>query len=115
MQVTASNYTVKKTSPVTSSSVQISLYDDGSEDGDIIALCQGNDVLLSNFMLTNAGQTFTFTVPVGTADFVLMTDNQGSVGPNTCAIKVNNGNKTSLSLDLHTGQAIRIVLYKNTF
>jgi len=107
---TNGNYTVKETISVSSSTVQFTLWDDGSEDGDIITLYQGSNVLLQNHTLTNAGTTYTFTVPTGTTDFILIANNQGTVGPNTCALKVNGGKKISLSLDLSTGQAIRIVL-----
>jgi hypothetical protein len=106
---TSGNYTVNKTINVNSSIVTFTLWDDGAEDGDIINLFQGNTPLLQNHMLTNAGNTFTFTVPKGTTDFVLTAVNQGSVGPNTCALKVNGMNQTNLSLDLSSGQAIRIV------
>ncbi|MEY5046729.1 MAG: hypothetical protein RLZZ175_88 [Bacteroidota bacterium] len=103
------NYTVKQTINVNSSIVTFTLWDDGAEDGDIINLYQGNTPLLLNHMLTNAGNTFTFTVPKGTTDFILTAVNQGSVGPNTCALKVNGMTQTNLSLDLSSGQAIRIV------
>ena len=59
-------------------------------------------------MLTIAGETFTFTT--GTTDFILIANNQGTVGSNTCALKVNGGKRIPLSLDLSTGQAKRIVL-----
>lgn len=108
--VTTGNYTVKKTIPVSSSTVQFTLWDNGSEDGDIITLYQGTTLLLDRYTLTNKGQTFTFIVPNGTTDFVLKANNQGTVGPNTCAIKVNDGDKVLLTLDLSSGQAIRIVL-----
>lgn len=104
------NYTVKKTVAVTSSTVQFTFWDDGAEDGDIITLYQGTNVLLSNYTLKKKAETFVYTVPTGTTDFVLKANNQGTSGPNTCAIKVNGGNSTSLSLDLTSGQAIRIVL-----
>ena len=109
IQVNNNNSTVVSTIQVNSSQVTFTFWDDGSEDGDIITLYQGSTVLLSNYTLTNAGASFTFTVPKGTTDFTLKANNQGSVGPNTCAVKVNGGNQQSLSLDLNSGQTIQII------
>lgn len=104
------NYTISQTVNVNSSSINITLWDDGSQDGDVINLYAGNSLLLSNVMLTNAGINYTFNVPKGNTDLIITAVSQGSVGPCTCAISINGGKRYSLDTYLGSnGKAIRIV------
>jgi hypothetical protein len=107
--VNPSSYTVKDTVTVNSNQITVKFWDDGSEDGDIISVNLNNSWVLENYELKNAGETFTFTINSGANNFVLFAENQGKVGPNTCALSINGGDKTTLNADLKTGQAIKIV------
>jgi hypothetical protein len=107
--VDPSTYTVKKTENVSSSTVQITLYDDGAEDGDIISMNLNDSWVLENYSLTNAGATFSYAINSGSNLLVFYAVNQGSVGPNTCAISINGGPKITLSPELLKGQAVNIV------
>jgi hypothetical protein len=103
-----STYKVKSTTTVSSSTVQITLYDDAAEDGDIVSVFLNNVWVLENYTLTKAGQTFTYNVSPGNNHLVLFAVNEGSSGPNTVAISVNGGSKINLSPDLLTGEAVNI-------
>ena len=82
---------------------------DGEEDGDIVSVWINDNVVLDNYMLTNAGRTFTFQVQPGNNKLVLFAINEGDVGPNTAAITINNSRRINLSPDLLRGEAINIV------
>jgi hypothetical protein len=100
--------TPKGTVHVTSSTIYLRLWDDAAEDGDVVSVYLDGVLVINNHMLTNAGNTFPLTVTSGNNDLVLVAMNQGSSGPNTCALSVNSGTTYSLTLDLKTGQMIRI-------
>lgn len=102
-------YKVVDTVRVTSSNVSVTLWDDGKEDGDIVSVWINDIVVLDNYVLTNAGRTFTFQVQPGNNKLVLFAINEGDVGPNTAAITINNSSKINLSPDLLKGEAINIV------
>jgi len=86
------------------------LWDDGSVDGDIVSVYLNGNPLpgLNQYTLTGTKTDFTFTVSSGTNNLVLVANNQGTVGPNTCAIEINHSTQHSLSLDLDTGQDVKI-------
>lgn len=99
----------KATVTVFAPTIQLRLWDDAAEDGDIVSVYLNGNQVLQNHMLTNAGNTFTVgPILPGNNDLVLVAMNQGSSGPNTCALSVNGGTTTTLNLDLTTGQMIRI-------
>jgi hypothetical protein len=106
--VPSSTYKVKEIVNVSSKTVQVTLFDDAAEDGDIVSVYLNGAWELENYTLKKAGETFTWTINSGSNDLVLFAVNEGSSGPNTCAISINGGSNISLSPDLLTGEAINI-------
>ena len=106
--VIPSSYKVVDTVAVTSEYVQVFFFDDATEDQDVISVYLNGVWVLENYSLTNKGETFTFRVKKGKNDLVLFAVNEGKVGPNTCALKVNNGKQIDMQQDLNTGDAISI-------
>ena len=90
-------YKVVDTVKVTSSTVSITLWDDGEEDGDIVSVWINDKLVLDNYTLTNAGRTFTFQVQPGNNKLILFAINEGNVGPNTASITINNSSRINLS------------------
>ena len=106
--VIPSSYRVKDTVVVYRDVVQIKFFDDKSEDQDIISVYLNGTWVLENHSLTNVGNTFSFRVNRGYNDLVIFAVNQGKVDPNTCAIRVENGNPIEMKQNLNTGDAIKI-------
>lgn len=106
--VDPSTYKVIDTVKVFSSTVTLKLWDDQKEDGDIVSVWINQRLVLDNYTLTNAGQTFSFTVQPGSNKLILFAVNEGTEGPNTAAISINNGVKKDISPDLLKGEAIDI-------
>lgn len=106
--VIPSSYKVKDTVIVTSQQVQIFFYDDATEDQDVISVYLNGVWVMENYSLTNKGEAFTFNIKKGYNDLVIFAVNEGKVGPNTCAIKVNGGKQIDMQQDLNTGDAISI-------
>lgn len=106
--VDPSTYTNIKTVNVTSSNVAIKFWDNAAEDGDIISVYLNGVWVLENYMITNAGQTFNFTINSGSNNLVVYAVNQGKSGPNTLSISVNSGTEIEMSPELMTGEAVTI-------
>ncbi len=104
-----STYKVVDTVSVTSSTISITLWDDGKEDGDIVSVWLNKKLVLDNYVLTNAKRSFSFTINTGSNELVLFAVNEGTVGPNTAALSINNSNRIDLSPDLLKGEAVDIV------
>jgi hypothetical protein len=105
--VNPNTYKVVKEITVTTEVVQITLKDDATEDGDIVSIYLNGTWVLENYVLTNAGETFTFAVNKGDNHLVLFAVNEGKVGPNTVSLSIN-GTDINISPDLLTGEAVNI-------
>lgn len=96
---------------VSSTEVQISLRDDGEEDGDRINLLVNDQVVVSDLSLTNAEQTFPLVLNLGENTITVEALNEGSVSPNTASVTLTNvvvGPSTQ-SYSLLTGQKASFV------
>lgn len=95
---------------VTSEKISVRLWDDKAEDGDIVSVALNGVWVMQNYTLKNAGETFDFCCLNSGAnnDFVVLAMNQGTSGPNTCAITINSGKQIDLSPNLLTGQKVSI-------
>jgi len=105
--VNPSTYKVVKEVTVATDTVQISLKDDATEDGDIVSIYLNGKWVLENYVLTNAGETFSFPVLKGDNHLVLFAVNEGKVGPNTVSLSIND-TSINISPDLLTGEAVNI-------
>jgi hypothetical protein len=101
-------YKVRDTVEVSSEFVNVTFYDNQDEDGDIISVYLNGIWVLENIQLTNAGKTFSLQVKKGYNDMIVYAVNQGSSGPNTCAVSVNNSTKINMEQDMKTGDAVSI-------
>lgn len=103
------NYTVVRVVQVNQPYVTISLSDYAVEDGDRVDVYLNGDKILSNVLITNAGETFLINLKNGQNDLVLIALNEGQYPPNTCELRINNGSGIKMSPGLSTGQAVRII------
>ncbi len=91
-------------------SIRVKLWDNASEDGDIVSIYLNGQWVLVQYRLTNAPRTFRWPINQGSNnDMVLVANNQGSSGPNTCSISINGRAALSLDLSLQTGTIIRLL------
>ena len=104
-----STYKVVDSVKVTSSNISVTLWDDGQEDGDIVSVWINDKLVLDNYVLTNTKRSFNFQVQPGNNKLILFAINEGTVGPNTAAISINNSRTINLSPDLLKGEAVNIV------
>lgn len=94
---------------IRSDSIKVRLWDNADEDGDIVSIFLNGQWVLEQYRLTNAARTFKWAINQGSAnDMVLIANNQGSSGPNTCSISINGRAAVDLNLNLQTGTLIRI-------
>jgi hypothetical protein len=90
--------------------IRVKLWDNASQDGDIVSIYLNGQWVLLQYMLTNTPRTFRWPIIQGqNNDLILVAINQGSSGPNTCSISINGRGELSLNLDLETGAMIRIL------
>ncbi len=90
--------------------IRVKLWDNASEDGDIVSIYLNGVWVLRQYTLTNSPRTFEWPIIPGVNnDLILVANNQGSSGPNTCSISINGRAALSLDLDLETGAVIRIL------
>lgn len=98
---------------VSNRSVQVRLWDEVKEDGDIVSLSLNGKWLVEDMLLERAGTTMTVELlPIGDNFLILHAENLGSTPPNTAAMEIIDGDrKTKLSLksDLSRSGTIRIV------
>ena len=79
----------------TSDSLQLSIYDNGTIDGDVVSLVLDGRIIANNVSLT--GQAFRITVPTAmkagdSLQLVMFAENLGSIPPNTGLLIINDGN-----------------------
>ena len=91
---------------------EINLWDHAAEDGDRVAIYLNGTWIIENHSLLNEpGTDFTISTDYlvsGMNDLVVFALNQGTVGPNTASIAINNGKITNFNPDLETGEAVQI-------
>ncbi len=108
------SYTVNSNSviiPRSQNVFSIRLWDNASEDGDIVSVYLNGTWIIENHTLTNAGTTFNFSTSLlnsGANDLVVFALNEGSTGPNTVSIAVNGTEIPNFKPGLITGEAVRI-------
>jgi hypothetical protein len=69
----------------------ISIYDNYTEDGDIVSLFLNDQAVLSEHTLTNKPYQFKVVIPPGKSELVLFAHNLGKVPPNTMGMTVSDG------------------------
>lgn len=109
-----STYTINKNEvnlPRSQSFFTIRLWDNAAEDGDIVSVYLNEKWIIENHTLLNDGTEFTFSTSLlmpGKNDLVVFALNEGSSGPNTVSIAINNIEIKGFSPGLLTGEAVRI-------
>lgn len=107
-RVDPSTYSVTKTVNVTNRQINVTLWDDAAEDGDIVSIYLNGIWVMENYTLKKDGETFPFNINAGDNHIVLFAVNEGKSGPNTAAISINGNEKITISPDLLKGEAINI-------
>lgn len=106
--VHSSSYTVTQTVEVYNETVKVTLWDDAAEDGDIVSIYLNGVWVLENIQLLNQPQNFYLKINPGDNHLILFAVNEGDVGPNTVAMKINDGSDLTISPDLLKGQAVNL-------
>ncbi len=106
--VSTALYDVKATVNVYHENIIIKLWDHASEDGDIVTVHLNGVKIINYHRLRKDGDYFTAKVNKGDNYLVIFAENQGSSGPNTCSISINDGKEIKLEPNLKTGEAIDI-------
>jgi len=101
-------YDIVTSETSSTSTVNISFYDFGTDDGDIIDVYLNNVLVISNLTLTKSKQSFDLQLNTGDNYLIVKALNEGRIPPNTCAINVNSGRRIELTPGLSKGQAINI-------
>lgn len=101
-----------RTIDVISDSLEITLYDNGTIDGDSVTLIYGDSVILTNVLLNTAGKKIKLRTPKvdDTRDLVMYAENLGSIPPNTALMVIYDGKKRyelSISSGIESNGAIR--------
>lgn len=89
----------------------VRLWDNASEDGDIVSVYLNGRWIIENHSLLKAGTDFTFSTALlipGANDLAVFALNEGSSGPNTASIAVNGEEIKNFKPGLLTGEAVRI-------
>ncbi len=106
--VDPSTYTVKQTVNVNDDEITFRLWDHASEDGDIVSVNLNDVWIIEHHTLSIAGHYFTAKIKPGDNHLIIFAENEGSSGPNTCSISINNGQEIKLEPNLLTGEAVNI-------
>ena len=113
-EVDPSTYDVNTNSvtiPSSQAIFNIILWDNASEDGDIVSLYLNGDWIIENHTLLNDSSSFNFSTDLlnsGANDLVVFALNEGTSGPNTVSIYVNGEEIDDFNPGLLTGEAVRI-------
>lgn len=93
---------------VNSRVIDVFVYDDAAEDGDIISINANNEWLVENKMIFKKGEHLSLTINQQSSNFLMLyAVNEGSDSPNTLAGTINDGVKTqNFSLNLKTGEQV---------
>ncbi len=105
------NYTIEDVITVNSKDIQIRIWDDAAEDGDIVSLNLNGEWILENRMLSNAGEVIKVLINPGDNVLIMYAVNLGEQPPNTGAISVDDGftvQEVTLNSNLTNSGAIKI-------
>jgi hypothetical protein len=106
----------KQTVEVSSSALDIYVWDDEREDGDTISLNLNGDWILSNYMITGEKKKLTVNLnPDKTTYLVLYAHNLGKLPPNTAVVSFHDGKeerKLTIESDLKRCGAVTFTLRK---
>ncbi len=101
-----------RTIEVLTDSLEITLYDNGTVDGDSVSLIYSDQLLQSHLLLTEKGKKITIKSPVGeeNKDLVMYAENLGTIPPNTALMVIYDGRQRyelSISSSKNSNGAIR--------
>ncbi len=112
--VTSSSYTTNSqavTVPTNASCFEIKLWDNADEDGDIVSVYLNSVWIYESLTLKNAGDSICWPVSIlnpGANDLVVFAINEGTSGPNTVAIAIDDVEIQNFSPGMLTGEAVQI-------
>lgn len=93
---------------VRGTNLRVELFDDASEDGDIVTIIVNGQVIANNVTIFNRPQVFNFTINPNTTNYItFLAVNEGSSSPNTVAGTVIDGfNAQSFNVGMRQGETI---------
>lgn len=77
-----------------SNSVQLDIWDNGQEDGDIINVYHNNKILLSSYLVTNKKKTLNIALSGKNDTFKIVATNEGKIKPNTAKLELHDKNRS---------------------
>ena len=95
----------QKTIIVQKQVIDLFVFDDASEDGDIISVNANNKWVIENKMILNAGEKITLTLDTVSYFLMFYAVNEGTASPNTLAGTIKDGvTEQPINVNLKTGQ-----------
>lgn len=106
-----------QTITVRNTSLTVRLWDNASEDGDIITIIINNEIVASNVLILNTPKTFTFNIdPTADNHISFFAVNEGTSSPNTVSGDLNDGfTSQSFGVDMNEGETISFDLIYQGF
>jgi hypothetical protein len=100
---------------VKSKQVSVSLWDNASEDGDIITIIVNGNVVASNVEIFHNQKTFSFTIDPTINNYIsFYAVNEGTSSPNTASGTINDGFQSqSFDVGMNEGESISFNLVYN--
>jgi hypothetical protein len=107
--------TTDGTIDVKSTTISVSLWDDASEDGDIITIIVNGKIVANNVQIFNSPIDFTFAInPTGSNYISFYAVNEGTSSPNTVAGLIDDGKSSqSFSVGMLQGESKAYTLVYN--
>ena len=91
---------------------EIKLWDNAAEDGDIVSVYLNQEWIYENLTLRNIGDSICWPVSKlnpGANNLVVFAVNEGSSGPNTVSIAIDDVEIQNFSPGMLTGEAVQII------
>ena len=99
---------IKEIIEVDSKQIQLFIFDDAAQDGDIISINVNQEWVFENKMITNDGEFVTLELEPGNDNFIMFyAVNEGDSSPNTLAGRIeDDGEPIEFDVTMNTGEVV---------
>lgn len=96
-----------------SNTVELDIWDNGQEDGDIINVFHNNKLILTSYTVTNKKKTINITLLGKNDTFKIVAINEGKIKPNTAKLELHDKNRSfELLATLNKDETASITIIK---